>query len=110
MLSIRCYFQYYISGTDLNHPVTFAFKLDGRETTPAVTEVPILSEFGWSRIFYDSEFTWGSNPYSGHIAYFIPNSSNRTITFQLYDIGYESTAHVKDINILLEVMDGLPPS
>lgn len=108
VVSIRCYFQYYTNGTEMNHPVSFTLILDGREGNPLATE-GASNETTWSRIYTDSEIavarSWPYLPQS-----FIPNIGNHTITFRLNAISYDVTACVKDINILLEVVDGLPPS
>ena len=91
---MQCYCSFkYIS---LNDAMTFRIMINGVETVYGTTP-------GTSTEYTQSAL-WQS-----YQTDFMPNNSTYTIQYELH--GTEATAkYVKDINILIEVMDGLPPS
>jgi len=95
ILSIYCYFQY------------------RTENPPGVFGRIILNdEFYWDATigFYNStSYTWSPTtaPY-GTVKRGYPNQANYTIKFIFVSSATGNNVYVKDINMLIEVMDGLP--
>jgi len=93
ILSIRCYFQYCCAGK-------------GFRVRMVINDEACSSDIGgltsinytWSPIYTDYDF--GIKTF--------PNQSNYTIEFQFAPENSSDTAYVKNINLLMEVIDGMP--
>jgi len=96
ILSIRCYFRYWSepSSGGIRYRI-----LINDETVMSYTWLH-SSTYKWTPIFMDSDSF--ENP-SVHPLY--PNQDSYTVKFQA---GCETTGYVRDINVILTVVDGLP--
>ena len=97
ILSIRCHFQYCCGGKGLRFRVT-------------VNDATVMSSNGWltSANYTSSLIYTGSNSSSGDGMRTFPNQSDYTIKFQFEPHSSEDIAYVKDINVYIEVADGMP--
>lgn len=93
ILSIRCYFQYRCAGKG------FRFRMVINEEGYSSYIGGLMSiNYTWSSVYTDHDFEIKISP----------NQSSYAIEFQFAPESSLDTAYVKDINILLEVMDGMP--
>jgi hypothetical protein len=98
ILSVRLYFEYRCEPQGLD----FMMKINNLQSD-SLGEL-VSSEYTWSNI-YTSEAQLN---YYRHIIF--PNQANYTIEFLfgVHDLGH--TAYVRNVNIILQVIDGLAPS
>jgi len=97
ILSIRCYFKY--RSEPSSGGLRYRIVINGENTITYAWLHTV--NYKWAPMVLD--WDWGG----GNRVMLLPNQSNYTITFQS---ACETTGYVKDINILIEVMDGLPAS
>ena len=93
ILSISCYFGYRCAGKG------FRFRVAINEKTMSAVEE--LTSIHWtvSNVFTNHDFVEGMRVF--------PNQSSYTLEFQFKPEGPFDTAYVKDINIYLDVVDGM---
>jgi len=96
IFSTRCHFQYRCEGKGLR----FIMTING-ET--------VMSSNGWltSANYTSSLIYTGSNSSSDEGMKTFPNQSDYNIKFQFEPQSSEDTAYVKDINVYIEVADGM---
>lgn len=92
--SIACYFMYRCEGRG------FKFRLVVNGNYTSVIEVSSSDAWALSYVYRDIDF-------ADRIRVF-PNQSSYTIEFQFAFQGSSGISYVKDINIVLDVIDGLP--
>jgi hypothetical protein len=90
ILSLCCYFQYNVS-------IYFQVVVNN-ETV--LNNADLHEGYNWSMIY-----PLPTNPYRTH-----PNQEMYTIVFQICRTGYGFPSQVKDINIVIEAVDGMPSS
>ena len=97
ILSIRCHFQYRCGWEGFRFRVT-------------VNDSTVMSSNGWlTSIDYTSSPIYSDcNSGSQKPAKIFPNQSNYTIKFQFKSRKSFDTTYVKDINVYIEVADGMP--
>jgi len=94
ILATYCYFMYQCMGKGFK----FRMKINGNVTSA----VEVLASGIWtlSHVFNDSSFAGGVPSF--------PNQSRYAIEFQFEPIDSSSMVCVKDVNIILDVVDGMP--
>lgn len=97
ILSVRCYFQYRCESQGLH----FTIQVNNRQGDDIGWLVS--TEYAWSYIYTEEELQYGN-----HIVF--PNQGNYTIKFRFGIMNSAFPAYVKDINIILQVVDGLSPN
>jgi len=97
ILSTRCYFQYRCTGKG------FKFRMVINEEVSSWVIVASTSiNYIWSHVYKDNDFGFNEEVKT------FPNQRNYTIKFQFEPLSSSGTVCVKDINVLLEVLDGMP--
>lgn len=94
IILIACYFRYRCEGEGFR----FRMSINGAVTSP----IKVLGSNTWT-----SSHVYTNSSFHGEIKTF-PNQSSYTIEFQFAPQGSSCTAYVKDINVLLEVVEGMP--
>jgi len=94
ILSISCCFQYHCGGEGLRFRI-------------AINEATTSTIGGLTSIHYTSSHVYADHDFHEGIKTF-PNQSSYTIKFQFAPQSSSNEAYVKDINIFLEVADGIP--
>jgi len=97
ILSIRCYFQY---RTEVGNEVRFRIDVNG-ETTEELWLGSV--DYTWTLVYY------GDYLFETVVRVF-PNQNNYTIKFQFASFYSTKESYVKDINIIIEVADGMVPN
>jgi len=93
ILSISCYFQYRCGGEGLRFRIT-------------INEATTSTIGGLTSIHYTSSHIYTDHDFHEGIKIF-PNQSNYTIKFQFAPQSSSNEAYVRDINIFLEVANGM---
>jgi hypothetical protein len=97
ILSIRCYFQYRCESQG------FQFRVQINNRQGGTMGLLVSSEYVWSYVWTENQLM------SGHQVNY-PNQDNYTLKFSFAVGNPAFPAYVKDINIVLQVIDGLSPN
>lgn len=109
ILSIHCYFQY-IADADETRGIKFKLVVNGETSSTEEYGGLVSSTYKWSSVFRQQHAYGGDG---GLRVRLFPNQNSYTIKFQFakkYESNHGVNAYVKNINMILTVIDGLPAS
>ena len=99
ILSIRCYFQCRAPDSTEGY-----FRFEVNEIIRGAWAFATSSEYQWSHMYTEMDLI-PTGSFGGYLVY--PNQDNYTLKFQFRSSSWGQPIYVKNVNILIEVADGL---